>query len=142
MERDTAFCNPHFFFQVRQSTTCVTIINVFFFFSEKQRFLLAEFRELVEDFKTQMCDLVLELKEKYKLQKQRLLTVIKNGRGHRYEHQETKVDSYYQELGTSHSEDKNDLAAGIVVSRPFFEEENLTVESCADLCITQEQSDC
>ena len=29
MERDTAFCNPHFFFQVRQST-CVTIINVFF----------------------------------------------------------------------------------------------------------------
>lgn len=140
MERDTAFCNPHFFFQVRQSTTCVTIINVFF--SEKQRFLLAEFRELVEDFKTQMCDLVLELKEKYKLQKQRLLTVIKNGRGHRYEHQETKVDSYYQELGTSHSEDKNDLAAGIVVSRPFFEEENLTVESCADLCITQEQSDC
>lgn len=30
MERDTAFCNPHFFFQVRQSTTCVTIINVFF----------------------------------------------------------------------------------------------------------------
>lgn len=31
MERDTAFCNPHFFFQVRQSTTCVTIINVFFF---------------------------------------------------------------------------------------------------------------
>ena len=112
------------------------------FFSEKQRFLLAEFRELVEDFKTQMCDLVLELKEKYKLQKQRLLTVIKNGRGHRYEHQETTVDSYYQELGTSHSEDKNDLAAGIVVSRPFFEEENLTVESCADLCITQEQSEC
>lgn len=136
------FVTHIFFFQVRQSTTCVTIINVFFFFSEKQRFLLAEFRELVEDFKTQMCDLVLELKEKYKLQKQRLLTVIKNGRGHRYEHQETKVDSYYQELGTSHSEDKNDLAAGIVVSRPFFEEENLTVESCADLCITQEQSDC
>ena len=31
MERDTAFCNPHFFFQVRQSTTCVTIINGFFF---------------------------------------------------------------------------------------------------------------
>lgn len=134
------FVTHIFFFQVRQSTTCVTIINVFF--SEKQRFLLAEFRELVEDFKTQMCDLVLELKEKYKLQKQRLLTVIKNGRGHRYEHQETKVDSYYQELGTSHSEDKNDLAAGIVVSRPFFEEEDLTVESCADLCITQEQSDC
>ena len=103
---------------------------------------MAEFRELVEDFKTQMCDLVLELKEKYKLQKQRLLTVIKNGHGHRYKHQETKVDSYYQELGTSHSEDKNDLAAGIVVSGPFFEEENLTVESCADLCITQEQSDC
>lgn len=140
MERDTAFCNLQFFFQVRQSTTFVIII--IFFFSEKQRFLLAEFRELVEDFKTQMCDLVLELKKKYKLQKQRLLTVIKNGRGHRYEHQETKVDSYYQELGTSHSEDKNDLAAGIVVSRPFFEEENLTVESCADLCITQEQSDC
>ena len=112
------------------------------FFSEKQRFLLAEFRELVEDFKTQMCDLVLELKEKYKLQKQRLLTVIKNGGGHRYRHQETKVNSYYHELGTSHSEDKNDLAAGIVVSRPFFEEENLTVESCADLCITQEQSEC
>ena len=118
------------------------LLLLMFFFSEKQRFLLAEFRELVEDFKTQMCDLVLELKEKYKLQKQRLLTVIKNGRGHRYEHQETKVDSYYQEIGTSHSEDKNDLAAGIVVSRPFFEEENLTVESCADLCITQEQSDC
>ena len=103
---------------------------------------MAEFRELVEDFKTQMCDLVLELKEKYKLQKQRLLTVIKNGGGHRYKHQETKVNSYYQELGTSHSEDKNDLAAGIVASRPFFEEENLTVESCADLCITQEQSEC
>ena len=139
MERDTAFCNLQFFFQVRQSTTFVIII---FFFSEKQRFILAEFRELVEDFKTQMCDLVLELREKYKLQKQRLLTVIKNGRGDRYKHQETKLDSYYQELRTSHSEDKNVLAAGIVVSRPFFEEENLTVESCADLCITQEQSDC
>ena len=112
------------------------------FFSEKQRFLLAEFRELVEDFKTQMCDLVLELKEKYKLQKQRLLTVIKNGHRHRYKQQETKLDSYYQELRTSHSEDKNDLAAGIVVSRPFFKEGNLTVDSCADLCITQEQSDC
>ena len=132
----------HIFFFKLDNLLHVSLLLMFFFFSEKQRFLLAEFRELVEDFKTQMCDLVLELKEKYKLQKQRLLTVIKNGRGHRYEHQETKVDSYYQELGTSHSEDKNDLAAGIVVSRPFFEEENLTVESCADLCITQEQSDC
>lgn len=132
----------HIFFFKLDNLLHVSLLLMVFFFSEKQRFLLAEFRELVEDFKTQMCDLVLELKEKYKLQKQRLLTVIKNGRGHRYEHQETKVDSYYQELGTSHSEDKNDLAAGIVVSRPFFEEENLTVESCADLCITQEQSDC
>ena len=131
----------HIFFFKLDNLLHVSLL-LMFFFSEKQRFLLAEFRELVEDFKTQMCDLVLELKEKYKLQKQRLLTVIKNGRGHRYEHQETKVNSYYQELGTSHSEDKNDLAAGIVVSRPFFEEENLTVESCADLCITQEQSDC
>lgn len=118
------------------------VLLLLFFFSEKQRFLLTEFRELVEDFKTQMCDLVLELKEKYKLQKQRLLTVIKNSRGHRYKHQETKLDSYYQELGTSHSVDKNDLAAGIVASRPFFKEENLTVESCADLCITQEQTEC
>ena len=131
----------HIFFFKLDNLLHVSLL-LMFFFSEKQRFLLAEFRELVEDFKTQKCDLVLELKEKYKLQKQRLLTVIKNGRGHRYEHQETKVNSYYQELGTSHSEDKNDLAAGIVVSRPFFEEENLTVESCADLCITQEQSDC
>lgn len=131
----------HIFFFKLDNLLHVSLL-LMFFFSEKQRFLLAEFRELVEDFKTQMCDLVLELKEKYKLQKQRLLTVIKNGRGHRYKHQETKVNSYYQELGTSHSEDKNDLAAGIVVSRPFFEEENLTVESCADLCITQEQSDC
>ena len=140
MERDTAFCNPHFFFKL--DNLLHVLLLLMFFFSEKQRFLLAEFRELVEDFKTQMCDLVLELREKYKLQKQRLLTVIKDGRGRRYKHQETKLDSYYQELGTSHSEDKNDLAAGIVVSRPFFEEENLTVESCADLCITQEQSDC
>lgn len=138
MERDTAFCK--FFFCKLDNLLHVILLLIFF--SERQRFLLAEFRELVEDFKTQMCDLVLELKEKYKLQKQRLLTVIKNGRGHSYKQQETKLDSYYQELGTSHSEDKNDLAAGIVVSRPFFEEENLTVESCADLCITQEQSDC
>ena len=141
MERDTAFCNPHFFFFKLDNLVHVLLL-LMFFFSEKQRFLLAEFRELVEDFKTQMCDLVLELREKYKLQKQRLLTVIKDGRGRRYKHQETKLDSYYQKLRTSHSEDKNDLAAGIVVSRPFFEEENLTVESCADLCITQEQSDC
>ena len=140
MERDTAFCNLQFFFKL---DNLLHLLFLFiFFFSEKQRFLLAEFRELVEDFKTQMCDLVLELREKYKLQKQRLLTVIKNGRGDRYKHQETKLDSYYQELRSSHSEDKNVLAAGIVVSRPFFEEENLTVESCADLCITQEQSDC
>ena len=134
------FVTHSFFFKL--DNLLHVILLLIFFFSEKQRVLLAEFRELVEDFKTQVCDLVLELKEKYKLQKQRLLTVIKNGRGHSYKQQETKLDSYYQELGTSHSEDKNDLAAGIVVSRPFFEEENLTVESCADLCITQEQSDC
>ena len=44
---------------------------------------------MVEDFKTQMYNLTLELKEKHRLQRRHLLTVIKRNRKCKYKQRET-----------------------------------------------------
>ena len=81
---------------------------------------------MVGEFKTHMCNLIEELKERHDRQKRFLLTTIKNGRRHLYEHRGTESKNY---RGLeARSEENNELTAGIVITRPIFKEDSVKAQ--------------
>ena len=74
-----------------------------------------------------MCNLVLELKEKHNHQKRHLLAIKKNDRRRQYEHRGTALESC--EEPEASSQDIKELAAGIIVKRSIFQEQNFDVNT-------------
>ena len=88
-----------------------------------------EMRKMLEDCKTQMYNLIQELKEKHRLQRRYVLTAMKSDRKFLYEQQRTVSRNSRR----TSCEDE-DLTAGIVVAPQMFkkvinEEEDLDQES-------------
>ena len=74
-----------------------------------------------------MNNLVQELKEKHKREKQCLLATIKNDRRHRYEQRGTELWENCQEPEAS-SQDNKGVTTGIVIARPIFKDESVKVD--------------